>query len=296
MSKNSIKPEPLQPLLFANFDTPKFTAMTPATTISEVPEMADEIGKFLQSELQQTLQDIERQQLRGRRSVKRLKRLLQSSWRRQLVCKREREVGERLEEEIRTIYEEEKATRIKISHIKRDKVKLKGITYIQSRTSVRQRIQQTGIGYTIMRIEIEEKAGMTIQMACEQNVHKCKNRHPENHCDRDSSRTGDESPQHQVATPQSKQSVLPTQRTKQVQIQPKQQQCKSQDREVGKMHRQAMMTLMNKKYYKESQQHFRKRKNNIEYLTRRTIYNKKLEKQILIIPKLSNLPYFNINK
>ncbi|KAA6403172.1 MAG: hypothetical protein EZS28_001298 [Streblomastix strix] len=40
---------------------------------------------------------------------------------------REAEVGERLEEEIRTIIEEDRNTWIEISHIKREKVKLKGI-------------------------------------------------------------------------------------------------------------------------------------------------------------------------
>ncbi|KAA6389246.1 MAG: hypothetical protein EZS28_015227 [Streblomastix strix] len=61
MSKNSIKPEPSEPGLFVNFDSPKFTTKTPVATAIEKPEMGDEIGKFLQSELQPTLQDIERQ-------------------------------------------------------------------------------------------------------------------------------------------------------------------------------------------------------------------------------------------
>ncbi|KAA6390957.1 MAG: hypothetical protein EZS28_013515 [Streblomastix strix] len=61
MSKNSIKPEPSEPGLFVNFETPKFTTKTPVTTAIEQPEMGDEIGKFLQAELQPTLQDIERQ-------------------------------------------------------------------------------------------------------------------------------------------------------------------------------------------------------------------------------------------
>ncbi|KAA6359399.1 MAG: hypothetical protein EZS28_045074, partial [Streblomastix strix] len=50
-----------QPRLFVNFDTPKFTTKTPVATAVEQQEMGDEIGKFLQSELQPTLQDIERQ-------------------------------------------------------------------------------------------------------------------------------------------------------------------------------------------------------------------------------------------
>ncbi|KAA6355794.1 MAG: hypothetical protein EZS28_048679 [Streblomastix strix] len=61
MSKNSVKPEPSEPELFVDFETPKFTTKTPVTTVNEQPEMGDEIGKFLQSELQPTLQDIERQ-------------------------------------------------------------------------------------------------------------------------------------------------------------------------------------------------------------------------------------------
>ncbi|KAA6394468.1 MAG: hypothetical protein EZS28_010005 [Streblomastix strix] len=61
MSKNSIKPEPSEPGLFVNFDTPQFATKTPVATAVEQPEMGDEIGKFLQAELQLTLQDIERQ-------------------------------------------------------------------------------------------------------------------------------------------------------------------------------------------------------------------------------------------
>ncbi|KAA6383944.1 MAG: hypothetical protein EZS28_020527 [Streblomastix strix] len=61
MSKNSIKPEPSEQGLFVNFDPPQFTAMALVTTINEQPDMEDEIGKFLQSELQPMLQDIERQ-------------------------------------------------------------------------------------------------------------------------------------------------------------------------------------------------------------------------------------------
>ncbi|KAA6391524.1 MAG: hypothetical protein EZS28_012950 [Streblomastix strix] len=61
MSKNSIKPEPTEPGLFANFDTPKITAKTPVTATAEKPELRDEIGKFLQSAQHPTLQDIERQ-------------------------------------------------------------------------------------------------------------------------------------------------------------------------------------------------------------------------------------------
>ncbi|KAA6364297.1 MAG: hypothetical protein EZS28_040177 [Streblomastix strix] len=61
MSKNSIKPELSERGLFVNFDTPKFTTKTSVATAVKQPEMGYEIGKFLQSELQPTLQDIERQ-------------------------------------------------------------------------------------------------------------------------------------------------------------------------------------------------------------------------------------------
>ncbi|KAA6368287.1 MAG: hypothetical protein EZS28_036187 [Streblomastix strix] len=59
MSKNSVKPEPSEPGLFVNFDTPKFTAKTPVTTISKQSEFGDEVVKFLQSEQQSTLQNIQ---------------------------------------------------------------------------------------------------------------------------------------------------------------------------------------------------------------------------------------------
>ncbi|KAA6344518.1 MAG: hypothetical protein EZS28_052235, partial [Streblomastix strix] len=61
MSKNSVKPEPPEPGLFANFDPSKFTSRIPVMTIVEQPELGDVIGRFLQSEQQPTLQDIERQ-------------------------------------------------------------------------------------------------------------------------------------------------------------------------------------------------------------------------------------------
>ncbi|KAA6400874.1 MAG: hypothetical protein EZS28_003595, partial [Streblomastix strix] len=60
MSKNSIKPEPSEPGLLVNFDQPTFTARTPVTTTVEQQELGDEIGKFLQSEQQPTLHNIER--------------------------------------------------------------------------------------------------------------------------------------------------------------------------------------------------------------------------------------------
>ncbi|KAA6389601.1 MAG: hypothetical protein EZS28_014870 [Streblomastix strix] len=61
MPQNSIKPEPSEPGLFVNFDPPKFVAKAPVATAFEQPEMGVEIVKFLQAELQPTLQDIERQ-------------------------------------------------------------------------------------------------------------------------------------------------------------------------------------------------------------------------------------------
>ncbi|KAA6399545.1 MAG: hypothetical protein EZS28_004934 [Streblomastix strix] len=61
MQKNSEKPEPPEPGLFVNFDPPKFTARTPVTTTVEQQELGDEVGKFLYSKQQPTLQDIERQ-------------------------------------------------------------------------------------------------------------------------------------------------------------------------------------------------------------------------------------------
>ncbi|KAA6376168.1 MAG: hypothetical protein EZS28_028304 [Streblomastix strix] len=61
MSKNSIKPEPSEPGLFVKYDTPKFITKTPVAIAVEQQEMRDEIGKFLQSELQPKLQNIERQ-------------------------------------------------------------------------------------------------------------------------------------------------------------------------------------------------------------------------------------------
>ncbi|KAA6357293.1 MAG: hypothetical protein EZS28_047180, partial [Streblomastix strix] len=61
MSKNSIKPEQSEPVLFVNFDIPKFTTKTPVSTAVEQPEMGEAIRKFLKYELQPMLQDIERQ-------------------------------------------------------------------------------------------------------------------------------------------------------------------------------------------------------------------------------------------
>ncbi|KAA6377497.1 MAG: hypothetical protein EZS28_026975 [Streblomastix strix] len=60
MSKNSIKPELSEPVLFENFDSPKFTTRTPVTTTVEQPELGIENRKFLQPVRQSTLQDIER--------------------------------------------------------------------------------------------------------------------------------------------------------------------------------------------------------------------------------------------
>ncbi|KAA6370433.1 MAG: hypothetical protein EZS28_034040, partial [Streblomastix strix] len=60
-SKNSIKPEQLEPGFFVNFDASMFTARTPVNTTVEQLELGDEIGKFLQSKQQLTLQDIKLQ-------------------------------------------------------------------------------------------------------------------------------------------------------------------------------------------------------------------------------------------
>ncbi|KAA6374900.1 MAG: hypothetical protein EZS28_029572, partial [Streblomastix strix] len=61
MSKNSIKLEPSELGLFVNFDPQKLTARTPVTTKVDQLESEDEAEKFLQSEQQPKLQDIERQ-------------------------------------------------------------------------------------------------------------------------------------------------------------------------------------------------------------------------------------------
>ncbi|KAA6358394.1 MAG: hypothetical protein EZS28_046079, partial [Streblomastix strix] len=57
-SKNSVKPELSGLGLQVNFYAPQFTTKTPVATAVEQPEMGDEIGKFLQSELQRTLKNI----------------------------------------------------------------------------------------------------------------------------------------------------------------------------------------------------------------------------------------------
>ncbi|KAA6387388.1 MAG: hypothetical protein EZS28_017086 [Streblomastix strix] len=59
MSKNPAQPKPSEPGLFVNFDPPKFTTWTHIATAVEQPDMGNEIGKFLQSEQQPTLHDIE---------------------------------------------------------------------------------------------------------------------------------------------------------------------------------------------------------------------------------------------
>ncbi|KAA6380322.1 MAG: hypothetical protein EZS28_024149 [Streblomastix strix] len=57
--KNSVKLDPPEPGLFANFELPKLTVNTPNTTTSEQPEMGDEIWKFFLSGQQLKLQDFE---------------------------------------------------------------------------------------------------------------------------------------------------------------------------------------------------------------------------------------------
>ncbi|KAA6394614.1 MAG: hypothetical protein EZS28_009861 [Streblomastix strix] len=61
MVKNPVKPGRIEPGLFRNFVTPKFTTKTYTTTITEQFNAEDEIGKFLQTEHQPILQDIEHQ-------------------------------------------------------------------------------------------------------------------------------------------------------------------------------------------------------------------------------------------
>ncbi|KAA6386595.1 MAG: hypothetical protein EZS28_017877 [Streblomastix strix] len=68
MSKNQVKPKSSDLALFVNFDASKFTTKTPVATTVEQQEPKDEIGKFLLSEKQPMLQDIERQ-LTPRQSV-----------------------------------------------------------------------------------------------------------------------------------------------------------------------------------------------------------------------------------
>ncbi|KAA6371701.1 MAG: hypothetical protein EZS28_032773 [Streblomastix strix] len=61
LSINSVKLVSSEQGLFMNFNTPMITARTPVTTTVEQPELVDQIGKFLQSEQQSTLKNIERQ-------------------------------------------------------------------------------------------------------------------------------------------------------------------------------------------------------------------------------------------
>ncbi|KAA6355021.1 MAG: hypothetical protein EZS28_049452, partial [Streblomastix strix] len=61
MSKNLIKPEPPELVLFVNFDPQKLNARIPVLTKVDQLESGDEVWKFLQSEQQPKLYDIERQ-------------------------------------------------------------------------------------------------------------------------------------------------------------------------------------------------------------------------------------------
>ncbi|KAA6384098.1 MAG: hypothetical protein EZS28_020375 [Streblomastix strix] len=61
LSNNSVKPEPSELGLFGNLDTPKFTTKTPIMTAIEQTSSGDYNEKFLQTEHQPPLQEIERQ-------------------------------------------------------------------------------------------------------------------------------------------------------------------------------------------------------------------------------------------
>ncbi|KAA6396343.1 MAG: hypothetical protein EZS28_008128 [Streblomastix strix] len=61
MSNNLVKSESSEPGLFVNSDTPKFSARTPITTTVEHQEPGDDYKKFLKSEHQLMLRDIEHQ-------------------------------------------------------------------------------------------------------------------------------------------------------------------------------------------------------------------------------------------
>ncbi|KAA6366164.1 MAG: hypothetical protein EZS28_038310, partial [Streblomastix strix] len=61
MLKKPLILEPSEQGHFVNLDTSQFTTTIPTTTAVEQPNAGDETGKYLQSQLQQTLQDIERQ-------------------------------------------------------------------------------------------------------------------------------------------------------------------------------------------------------------------------------------------
>ncbi|KAA6363794.1 MAG: hypothetical protein EZS28_040679, partial [Streblomastix strix] len=93
---------------------------------------------------------------------------------------------------------------------------------------------------------------------------------PENHSDRDSIWTEDEAPQHHVATPQPKQPAQQTQTVHQIQVQPKQQvQPRYQKRKREQINHRIKTTLTNRKQCRKDQLYYRKRKNNIIYLTQR---------------------------
>ncbi|KAA6385954.1 MAG: hypothetical protein EZS28_018519 [Streblomastix strix] len=61
-SKNPVKHKSIELALLENFDKPKIIARAPIATAVEQLEPRKEIAKFLQSQYQPTLQNIERQQ------------------------------------------------------------------------------------------------------------------------------------------------------------------------------------------------------------------------------------------
>ncbi|KAA6359815.1 MAG: hypothetical protein EZS28_044658, partial [Streblomastix strix] len=179
-------------------------------------------------------------------------------------AKREAEAVERLEEGILTIKVEDKASRIENNHIKRDIEKRNSITHIQNRSQIRQRINQTGIGYTNMITVIEEKAGMTTQMMSGQNIHKCKKILLKTIIIE--IQTGQKMKSLKIKLQLLNPNNLSNKHNENntyMYNQNNRAQSKHQDKEVEKMHRKIKTTLMKKKYYKTSQLHYKKRKNNM---------------------------------
>ncbi|KAA6353541.1 MAG: hypothetical protein EZS28_050932, partial [Streblomastix strix] len=146
-----------------------------------------------------------------------------------------REVGdeESLEEGIRTIKEEDRVTRVEIKHIKKDMVRRKSTTYILSKTLIRQRVHQIGIGHQYDNKNRGECWGDDQNDKWTKLIQIQKDS-SENYCDKDTTQMEDEAPQHLVAVPQPKQPVQHLQRLQQVQIQPKQQTSVQLPRQGGR--------------------------------------------------------------
>ncbi|KAA6374589.1 MAG: hypothetical protein EZS28_029885 [Streblomastix strix] len=83
------------------------------------------------------------------------------------------EAGEHIDEGNIVIKEGDKTITIETNRTRGDIEKHRNITHIQNRPLTRQRTLQTGTGHTNLRIGIEEKAEMTIEMMIGQNAHKC---------------------------------------------------------------------------------------------------------------------------